>query len=162
MKYLGPLSDRLLDAKTAINYVNDVKKGNCTGGTENILKLQFDHTRWESYARIAVKTANLLSKMIRENDGKLVGVDETYLFSMVRNNIQGDDLVFGSAIAFERFVFSDYRIFCPYAYMDGSTAMAFDLALGYNYLEPDVEWYAAIKNTDFSNITVLRDVVDLG
>lgn len=37
----------------------------------------------------------------------------------MRNNVDDDSPIFGSAIAVEEWVFPKYRIFCPYAYHKG-------------------------------------------
>ncbi|KAL3873520.1 hypothetical protein ACJMK2_036626 [Sinanodonta woodiana] len=59
---------------------------------------------------------------------------------LVRNNVQFDSLIFGSAIAFESGVYSKYPLFCPYAYKKNNTVRSHDIAVNYNYLDPTTEW----------------------
>ena len=44
---------------------------------------------------------------------------DEFLFNLVRNNVDDDSPIFGSAIAVEEWVYPKYRIFCPYAYHKG-------------------------------------------
>lgn len=88
----------------------------CTGGTDETLPVHFDHSTWTSYADVAVRMANLLTKLLIERNNTLRGVSQRHLFDIVRTNVDSDSLVFGSAIAVEEFVYPKYRIFCPYAY----------------------------------------------
>ena len=52
-----------------------------------------------------LRTANLLSKFLKLNNGTLDKVNEELFFLFVRNNVHGDSLIFGSAIALERGVY---------------------------------------------------------
>ena len=52
-----------------------------------------------------LRTANLLSKFLKLNNGTLDEVNEELFFLFVRNNVHGDSLIFGSAIALERGVY---------------------------------------------------------
>lgn len=47
------------------------------------------------------RTANLLSKLLVSNGGTLDSLDDEMFFLLVRNNVHGDSLIFGSAIALE-------------------------------------------------------------
>ena len=51
-------------ARQALEYVDHVATSTCSGGVEETLPIQFDHTVWERYANVAVNTANLLTKII--------------------------------------------------------------------------------------------------
>ena len=52
-------------------------------------------------------------------NGSLGEVTDEFLFNLVRNNVDDDSPIFGSAIAVEEWVYPKYRIFCPYAYHKG-------------------------------------------
>ena len=52
-----------------------------------------------------LRTANLLSKFLKISNGTLDEVNEELFFLFVRNNVHGDSLIFGSAIALERGVY---------------------------------------------------------
>ena len=52
-----------------------------------------------------IRTANLLTKLLVQNGGTLDSLDDRIIFLMVRNNVHGDSLIFGSAIGFEKYVY---------------------------------------------------------
>ncbi|KAK7487087.1 hypothetical protein BaRGS_00021582, partial [Batillaria attramentaria] len=67
---------------------------------------------------------------------------DSMFYDFVRNNVHGDTLIFGSAVAIESDVHSTYATFCPYASKVASGGVsAFDLATAYNYSTTDTEWY---------------------
>lgn len=95
--------------------------------------------------------------MLAHNNSLLTISDER-LFSMVRNNIHGNDVIFGSAIAIEPGVYK-YPSYCPYAYKKNDTVFAHDIAINYNYLDVSTEWYQAVKIRNWDNITIKVDQV---
>ncbi len=56
---------------------------------------------------------------LTSGNGSLGGVSQAFLFDLVGNNVDDDSPIFGSAIAFEEWVYPKYRIFGPYAYHKG-------------------------------------------
>ncbi|XP_064622928.1 metabotropic glycine receptor-like [Lineus longissimus] len=150
----GTDSGRLRDARQSLEYVENIKRGDCSGGTDSILTVNFDHNTWNKYARVAVKTANLLTKNLMEGNGRFQNITpEDYFFNLVRNNVDGESLIFGSAIAVEPFVFPAYEIYSPYAHRNGSKVNSFDLSTGYNYLRNDTEWYHTLRIRPWNNLT---------
>ncbi|KAK0043528.1 G-protein coupled receptor, partial [Biomphalaria pfeifferi] len=144
----------------ALEYVRHVETNQCTGGTGEILTLTFDHTPWIQYTEPAVRTANFLTKILAL-DGDLSQFDESTYYSMVRNNVHGDTLIYGSAIAVEPGVIPTKPKYCPYAYNNrsSSTVTAFDIAISYDYQTNTTEWYLGAKDKDRSNVTIAKDVV---
>jgi len=47
------------------------------------------------------RTANLLSKVLARGGGTLDNLTDEFFFLLVRNNVHGDSIIFGSAIAIE-------------------------------------------------------------
>ncbi len=130
----------------------------CTGGTEEILPVDFDHTVWSSYADVAVRMSNILTKRLLKANNTLADIQDDFLFDLVRNNVDSESLIFGSAIAVEEYVYPKYRIFCPYAYRR-DTVYAHDISLNYNYLDPSTEWYAVLRQKDWSHAYVSSNLV---
>lgn len=93
------------------------------------------------------------------NDNNLDSLSDEILFSMVRNNVHGGTLIFGSAIAVEPGVYNKYKSFCPYAYKKNSTVFAHDIAVNYDYLSESTEWYNAVKKQYWENASVEADEV---
>ena len=97
------LSTGLQIAQTALEYVERVRNSPCTGGTDEVLPVQFDHSMWYQYADVAVRMANLLTKVLIHNNNKFLASQEEFLYDLVRNNVDSDSLIFGSAIAVSDF-----------------------------------------------------------
>ncbi|CAH1791074.1 unnamed protein product [Owenia fusiformis] len=146
------------DALTALAYVQRVETENCTGGTNEVLPVQFSQDVWSEYANVAVRTANLLSKSLTLNGGTFSADKESFLFDVVRNNVAGNTLIFGSAIAVEDWVYTPYQTFCPYSYKD-EFVHAFDLSLSYDYMDNGTEWYHTLRVKDWSNSPLTKDKV---
>ncbi|CAC5366032.1 GPR158 [Mytilus coruscus] len=140
-------------AKLALEYVSRVEQSPCTGGTEETLDLLFNHTTWREYTQPAILTSNFLTSVILENTGSLDSLTDEILFSLVRNNVNGQSIIFGSAIAVEAGLYTKYSLFCPYAYRKNGTVFAHDISLSYNYLDSNTEWYYVLKTTDWENAT---------
>ncbi|XP_063425861.1 metabotropic glycine receptor-like [Mytilus trossulus] len=140
-------------AKLALEYVSRVEQSPCTGGTEETLDLIFNHTTWREYTQPAILTSNFLTSVILENGGSLDTLTDEILFSLVRNNVNGQSIIFGSAIAIETGLYTKYSSFCPYAYRKNGTVFAHDISLSYNYLDSNTEWYYVLKTTDWENAT---------
>ena len=75
------------------------QRDSCSGGTEETLPVHFDHSMWYHYADVAVRMANLLTKVLIRSDNKFLVSQEEFLYDLVRNNVDSDSLIFGSAIA---------------------------------------------------------------
>lgn len=60
-------SDKIQKLKKALEYVNRLNATNCENGTADTLALRLDPTIWDTYANVAVKTANFLSKYLQLN-----------------------------------------------------------------------------------------------
>ncbi|XP_067681814.1 probable G-protein coupled receptor CG31760 isoform X2 [Haliotis asinina] len=151
--------DRLREAKQALEYVSRVESSKCGGGTEETLTLAFNHTAWITYTDPAIRTANYLSKVLVMDDNTLNRFDDAMFYSFVRNNVHGDSLIFGSAIALEPGVYDKYARYCPYAHKKQDSVVAFDIAVRYNYLSNSTEWYHGVRVKDFSNASVHIDTV---
>ena len=88
----------------------------------------------------------------------MADVTEEFLFDLVRNNVDSDSLIFGSAIAVEEYVYPKYRIFCPYSYKK-DTVYAHDISLNYNYLDPSTEWYAVLREQNWTRAHISSNLV---
>ncbi|KAL5008366.1 hypothetical protein ScPMuIL_013947 [Solemya velum] len=147
-------------ARQALEYVYNIEHSDdCNSGTEHTLYLEFNHSAWKVYTDPAIRTANQLSKFLVMNGNNLDSLTDEVLFSMVRNNVHGGTLIFGSAIAVEPGVYNKYQSFCPYAYKKNYTVYAHDIAVNYNYLSESTEWYNAVKIRYWNNASVEADEV---
>jgi len=78
--------------------------------------------------------------------GSLSGANT--LYGMLRKNVTDHPLVFGSAIAFEPDGFEKRKRFSPYAYRKGKMIATMDIGVdGYDYTQPQWEWYATPRAT---------------
>ncbi|ESO94286.1 hypothetical protein LOTGIDRAFT_161509 [Lottia gigantea] len=148
----------LSEAKKALEYVNRVENSKCTGGTEDVLNLVFNTTVWKAYTDAAIRTANILSSFIQIH-GDLNQQEEDFFYTLVRNNVHGDTLIIGSAIALEPGLFNSYPRYCPYALKENGTVKAFDIAVNYNYLTTSTEWYNVVRSKDFTAATIKTDLI---
>jgi hypothetical protein len=145
-------------ARKALEYVDKIRNSPCSGGTEEVLPVQFDHSIWRNYAAVALRMSNLLTKNFIRNGNFLRGVTDEFLFDLVRNNVDGESLIFGSAIAVEEWAYPKYRIFCPYAFKK-DTVYAHDISINYNYLDPNTEWYNVLRQEDWSTAYISENRV---
>lgn len=130
-----------------------VETSPCTGGTEETLDLTFNHSIWKEYTRPAILTSNFMTRTLIENNGSLDTLTDEILFSFVQNNVNGQSIIFGSAIAIEPQLYSKYLSFCPYAYRKNGTIFAHDISLFYNYLDNKTEWYYVLKTSNWQNVS---------
>ena len=145
-------------ARRALAYVEAVRTRACSGGTGETLPVDFDHSLWTRHAQVAVRMANLLTKVIIRNNNTFPRSIEEDLFSLVRNNVDGNTLLFGSAIAVEEYVFPKYRLFCPYAY-EKDRVYAHDISLNYDYLNNSTEWYHKLRMKSWATTHVSENFV---
>ncbi|KAK3786271.1 hypothetical protein RRG08_002015 [Elysia crispata] len=153
-------ANQIKAVRTALDYVRSVVKGQCSGGTGETLELTFDHDSWRGYTSPAIKTANILAKIIAL-DGNLSRFDDDMFYSLVINNIHDDTLIYGSAVGLEPEVSPGKQKFCPYAFhlRNEEKVQAFDLSTGYDYQENNTEWYHEPRVADYRNVSVLEDIV---
>ena len=84
-------------------------------------------------------------------------VDDDFFFDLVRNVVDNDDIVFGSAIGLEPNVYPKYRLTCPYAYKKDGNVNAHDMAIDYVYRY--AEYYASLREQYWRNVTLTTDYV---
>lgn len=72
---------------------------------------------------------------------------EDELYALVARNVQQDELIYGSCIAFAPGAFtSDRQLFAPYAFGSGDDVRSIDIGRdSYDYTQPDYEWYGVPK-----------------
>ena len=58
--------------RIALEYVERVRNSYCAGGTEETLPVEFDHAVWANYADVAVRMANLLTKIVVQVGSKTI------------------------------------------------------------------------------------------
>lgn len=129
----------------------------CDGGTEETLPVTFDHTIWAEYANVAIKMANLLTKIVISNFNRL-DTTEKFLFDLVRTNVDNESPIFGSAIAVEEWVYPKYKKFCPYSFKK-ERVFAHDISLNYNYLSNATEWYHTLRFKNWTSAKVTTNQV---
>ncbi|KAJ8042105.1 hypothetical protein HOLleu_13093 [Holothuria leucospilota] len=127
----------------ALDYVEQIarQKNNCSFGPS--LNLNYDKVRWTAEAEVAVRAANLLSTLFRTGD-HMKGIHEAdtdLLYSIVLSNVENNVNVFGSAIAFIKYHYRNYEIYCPYAFRAPEGITAKDLSIGYDYHTNGTDWF---------------------
>ncbi|XP_070570344.1 metabotropic glycine receptor-like [Ptychodera flava] len=144
--------DNELNAALEFIKYNQEQGHNCTHVTLpslNINSANDTYSEFKDQAKAAVKTANLLNTFYQTTPtsgsaNSFLGDDKTY-FSLVRNNVESDDNIFGCCIAFG---FQKYKgdvdLFAPYAYRAGEKSVVTkDLAnLNYTSLQDGgFQWF---------------------
>ncbi|XP_071820444.1 probable G-protein coupled receptor CG31760 isoform X2 [Apostichopus japonicus] len=127
----------------ALDYVEQIarQKNNCSFGPS--LNLNYDKIRWTAEAEVAVRAANLLSTLFRTGH-HMRGIHEAdtdLLYAVVLSNVENNINVFGSAIAFIKYHYRDYEIYCPYAFRAPEGITAKDLSIGYDYHTNGTDWF---------------------
>ncbi|CAG2249547.1 GPR158 [Mytilus edulis] len=138
----------------SLEYVSRVEQSPCTGGNEETLDLIFNHTDWEAYIKPAMFTSKFVTSVLLENNGSLDSLTDETVFSLLRSIVNGQNTIFGSGIALEPGVHSQYASFAPYAYHKNGTVYIHDIALSYNYQDNNnVLWYHNLKKRNWENAT---------
>ncbi|XP_077983046.1 putative G-protein coupled receptor CG31760 [Glandiceps talaboti] len=154
------------EVQAALEYVAEVERtrDNCTFG--KALPLTYDDSRWEHEALVAVKAGNLLTGLLTTAEEHMKGgdaADDYLLYSVVRSNVEEYPTIVGSAIAFDKYYYRDYELFCPYAWRHSGVVNTKDLSIGYYYHDPAADWFdvpyvwyanastAVIKSTDINS-----------
>ncbi|XP_063427119.1 metabotropic glycine receptor-like [Mytilus trossulus] len=140
-------------AKLALEYVSRIEQNPCTGGTEETLDLNVNHTEWETYVQPAILTSNFITSVILENNGSLDYFTDEMFFSLVRNIVISHATLFGACIALEPVIYSKYSLFAPYAYRKNGILFAHDISLSYTYQDNKTVWYFDLKNRIWENVT---------
>ncbi|CAG2249549.1 GPR158 [Mytilus edulis] len=140
-------------AKLALEYVSRIEQNPCSGGTEETLDLNVNHTEWETYVQPAILTANFITSVILENNGSLDYFTDAMFFSLVRNIVNSHATLFGACIAIEPEIYSKYSLFAPYAYRKNGILFAHDISLSYTYQDNKTVWYFDLKNRVWENAT---------
>ncbi|KAL5008797.1 hypothetical protein ScPMuIL_014378 [Solemya velum] len=153
-----PWSHAVQRANQALDYVHRIDTSPCTGGTEETLLLDFNHTAWAYLTDTATRTANILNKIMARHNNSLKSLSDELFFSLVLNNVHSHHLIFGSGIAIAPETYH-YEKFCAYAYKKNGTVQAHDISINYNYHINTTEWWYGPKALDFSNITIVNDRV---
>ncbi|MFQ5344758.1 MAG: response regulator [Mariprofundus sp.] len=96
-------------------------------------------TRLRELAQVAEVTAHFV--------GTYDHLSEAELYEALKENIADNHFIYGAAIAFEPGVFSGRQRFSPYVYRHHGGFSEIDIADSYDYLAPDMEWYAAPRNS---------------
>ncbi|MBN1516413.1 PAS domain S-box protein [Candidatus Sumerlaeota bacterium] len=98
-------------------------------------------SQFREAAQIAKNTASFL-----ENNPNIWSDS---IYQMLRSNIEKNESIYGSAVAFEPYSYrSDRRLFCPYVYRKGDGLAQMDIgADAYDYTLLEWEWYSAPRST---------------
>lgn len=139
-------------ALIALDSVGQINNDTCTGGTGEILYLPVDYLTWEECTQIAMLTSNFLTSILLQNNCSLDSLDETKFYDLVKSHVVQKSEVFGSAIALEPGTLSSNILFAPYAYQGDDAVISFDLALGYDYMQSNVEWYNTLRTRSWTNV----------
>ncbi|XP_076303976.1 metabotropic glycine receptor-like [Tachypleus tridentatus] len=96
------------------------------------------YTPFENQARAALKTSNILNNLFMKASNETeVLYNEAFYYSLVTVNVESDDVILGSAIAFQKDTFvsrtkSSLTFFAPYAFRQNDYVSTKDLSKSYN------------------------------
>lgn len=139
-----------MTARQALLAIEEVHNGtvDCkTMLTERSLKLLFlkyENSVYTAQANLAIRTANLISDLLPTGSAKTLNISgdpvlkshEEVLYSIVRNNLENDPLIMGSAIIFDNNSFVNNSFYAPYAYRNSNDSFikVTDLSATWSYL----------------------------
>ena len=139
-----------MSAREALKEIDEVHTGKvdcklmlATRGLK-ILRLKYKDSVYTQQANIAIRTANMVSDLLPTGsmgkmggDRKVLQKNEQLLYSIVRNNVENDPVILGSAVMFYNHSFSgNYEFFAPYAYRNTTDPhiQVKDLSTSWSYL----------------------------
>ncbi|MFK5984039.1 MAG: PAS domain S-box protein [Pseudomonadota bacterium] len=111
--------------------------------TENMTKEMFQYTQYyatyySSNLRETMQIANTSASFLQQN----LQMSKSQLYTMVKNNVELNPLVFGSAIAFDYEKLSNRNLFfAPYAYRTEKNIKTVNIATVSDYTKSDWEWW---------------------
>jgi signal transduction histidine kinase/CheY-like chemotaxis protein/HAMP domain-containing protein len=75
-------------------------------------------------------------------------LSEVQVYSLLRNNVTNNPLIYGSAVAFERGTIVGRKLFAPYVHRSGDSIEQLDIATdGYDYTQPRWQWWHGSRST---------------
>ncbi len=127
-----------IEYQSLINYANERLR--------NHLKLMTGYyaTRLEKDFSTVAQVASSTASYLTDN----MEITEDELYQIIKKNVQQNDLIYGSCIAFEPRAYSvNKNLFAPYAFENESKIKTMDLSVdAYDYR--NWEWYAAPKKAN--------------
>jgi sigma-B regulation protein RsbU (phosphoserine phosphatase) len=109
--------------------------------------------RFDTIAQVSRSTASFVETT--------PDISEAELYELLRRNVEQNDLVYGSCIAYEPGAFGGRRLFAPYVYHgphapitqdgrivpDGRPLLRMDVADAYDYTDPKWAWFRVPRET---------------
>ena len=139
-----------MTARQALKAIEEVHNGTVDCKTmlaERSLKLLFlkyENSVYTSQANLAIRTANLISDLLPTGSAKALNISgepvlkthEEVLYAIVRNNLENDPLIMGSAIIFDNNTYVNSSFYAPYAYRNSNDSFikVTDLSSTWSYL----------------------------
>lgn len=139
-----------MTAREALKAIEEVHNGSVDCKTmlaERDLKLlsfKYENSVYTQQSNLAIRTANLISDLLPTGSAKALNQSgksvlrrhEEVLYSIVRNNLENDPIIVGSAIIFDNNSYVNYSFYAPYAYRnsDDPFIKVTDLSANWSYL----------------------------
>jgi len=139
-----------MTARQALKAIEEVNNGSVDCKTmlaERSLKLlyfKYENSVYTDQANVAIRSANLVSDLIPSGSAKSLNLTgesvlrehKQVLYSIVRNNLETDPLIVGSAIIFDNNSYINYSFYAPYAYRNTNDSFikVTDLSATWSYL----------------------------
>ncbi|KAH3692564.1 hypothetical protein DPMN_193112 [Dreissena polymorpha] len=120
-------------------------KSTCKPGTEfNLGKgviQQYGINKFKRQAMLAVNRANLMTRVWKNASRSLLD-SEYFLYSQVRNMVEGDPDVFAAGNCYDYKEYKGRYLFCPFAYRtENGSINVKDLSVEYDYLGNGSDWF---------------------
>lgn len=139
-----------MTARNALKAIEEVHNGSVDCKTMlakrslKLLYFKYENSVYTSQANLAIRTANLISDLLPTGSAKTLNISgqpvlrkhEEVLYAIVRNNLENDPLVVGSAIIFDNNSFINNSFYAPYAYRNANDSFikVTDLSVTWSYL----------------------------
>lgn len=139
-----------MTARQALKAIEEVHNGSVDCKTMlaerslKLLYLKYENSVYTAQANLAIRTANLISDLLPTGSAKTLNISgepvlrshEEVLYAIVRNNLENDPLVVGSAIIFDNNSFVNNSFYAPYAYRNSNDTFikVTDLSVTWSYL----------------------------
>ncbi|KAK3742297.1 hypothetical protein QZH41_013111 [Actinostola sp. cb2023] len=138
-----------MTAREALRIIDKIQRVEADCGTMletrsmEVLRIKYENSVYKQQAQIAIRTANLISDLLPSGSAKSLPdrasnsvfiSNKNVLFGIVRNNVESDSLLFGSAVIFSGFPNSTW--YAPYAYrnLNDPFIKVKDLSTTWSYL----------------------------
>lgn len=138
----GDIISKFLQYVAAIEENVDTCKKGTWAVTLPVSAVSYGPERYMDQALKTVSTANMLTRIWQSQKLEEIHHNEDFFYNVVVSNVENDPKIFAFGNCYDQNEFSNYTLFCPYAYRQSNGVVNVkDLSISYPYLSSDSEWF---------------------